>query len=551
MMLEIIAGNGRGRKYDLSDNAEVLLGRDPEADIRIEDIECSRRHALISSKDGRFSIEDLGSRNGLFINRARCSKALLDLGDEIRIGHTTLRVGGIGVPPRGTSLFKVHEGGNSVLVALPHDQADLLNRASAPVVFGEIERENAILRQLCEISQIAAGNTDPQTTLVMILDRVRSILQTDTACILTLTAEGDWAVRAVSNPGQDTGAISVSRTIVQQTIREGVAILAADPLTDPRFSASQSILVQSVASAICSPLKVGDDFAGVLFLDRRNNQPTFTALDLRFAATVGNLLSMLIETEQLQIEARRRERLATIGEVMAELAHCIKNIITALWFSADTLKVALNAGKYDIAGECLEILTNQTQRISDLVLDMLSYTKERVPVRTEIDLRSVAEKSAVPFRQELERNGIQFQVTVAADCPRIRAEDSALQRVFHNLLLNAIEAITAKAAGTGREILVAIRPLPDSKNVEIRFRDTGNGIPAAQLGDIFDAFFSTKGAKGTGLGLAVARKIVVEHGGRITVDSRENEWTEFRITLPVHAEETPDKAPPAQAGEAK
>jgi len=547
MILEIIAGGERGKKYDLAARKITLVGRDSSAHIRIENDECSRQHARITRDGERFVIEDLGSRNGLFINRKRCAKAHLAPGDEIRVGNTMLRVSGIGDSVRRSEMLTLYEGKNSVLVTLPPDEADLLNRAAAPAIFDEAGHEREILRQLCEISQIASASNDTQTVLTLILDRIRTILNTDAACILTSSDDGGWVIHAASNPDPDTASISISRTIIQQTIREGAAILATDLFGDPRFATSQSILMQGVASAICSPLKVRDTFVGVLFIDRRHEKPAFTALDLRFAATVGNLISMLIEKEQMHTEARQRERLATIGEVMAGLAHCIKNIIMTLWLSTDSIRFNLNAGKCDDAKASLEILSSQTQRISDLVLDMLSYAKERVPVRTKVDLHASVENAAIPYRQDFERHNICFHIAAAENCPHIQAEDNALQRVFHNLFTNAIDAIASKKDATARDISVTIQPHPDQRNVELRFRDTGAGIPASQLGKIFDVFFSTKGSKGTGLGLAVVHKIITEHGGAVTVDSRENEWSEFRITLPVDVEKVPDMQLPAHA----
>jgi two-component system, NtrC family, sensor kinase len=268
-------------------------------------------------------------------------------------------------------------------------------------------------------------------------------------------------------------------------------------------------------------------------------------LDLRFVATVGNLLGLLIEREQLQIAARQRERLATIGEVMAGMAHGIKNIITGLRFSVTNLRLHLQQGAMEKAVECVDHVANQERRISELMLDMLSYAKERQPVRELVDVKSVLEGVVTPYRHDLETKGIHLGIEADPATPSAWAEAKSLQRVFLNLLTNAIDAIEAKGTSDTREIRITMGPGQGGAGVEIRFRDTGTGIPAAARAKVFDAFFSTKGSSGTGFGLAVSQKLVQEHGGRITVDSAEGAWTEFRVTLPIGA---PERGPARPTG---
>ena len=531
MRLEIRAGGARGTSFELDEDQEVLIGRGEDTHIRLQDPKCSRHHARVRIGSDGITIEDLGSRNGIFVNGVRCRQSALQQGDEVLLGDTLLRLGEGEPKGLGTTQVNLRDGEDSVVVSLRHDEADLLGRASSPRPSLEAEEERRLLRHLCEITQDVATSHDMDGILVAILDRMQDILGADAACVLMRDPGGEWTLRAASTSTARSPGITVSRTIAREAVGEGKAILSTDPLHDGRFGGSDSIIVQQLASAMCAPLKVNNAFVGVLFLDRRGSRAAFTALDLRFAATVGNLLGVLFEKEQWQTAALQRERLAAIGEVVAGLAHCIKNIVTGLKFSVGTLECILERQAYGDAGRCVESIRAQEQRISNLVLNMLSYAKERKPERSAVDVKALAGRVSEPYVADMAKSGIDFQLAVPSECPRIWADESAMERVFLNLLVNAIDAVREKQDGAERQIRVSAEPSAEA--VDICLRDTGIGIPPAKRGKIFDAFFSTKGGSGTGLGLAVVRKIVEEHGGEVAVDSREDEWTEFRLTLPA------------------
>jgi signal transduction histidine kinase len=259
--------------------------------------------------------------------------------------------------------------------------------------------------------------------------------------------------------------------------------------------------------------------------------------DLRLTATVANLLGLLLEKEQAESEARQRERLAVIGEVVANLAHHAKNIIASLRFGLGTLKLAVSRGHTEKLVQYVSMIETQQGRLSDLVLNMLSYSKERIPLRQQVGLQALIEEVTGPFRAQLEETGVTLVTTCEPPDLEVWAEPAALHRAFLNLLVNAIDALQSD---TGREkaIRVAAERV-DGRRVSVWFRDTGCGIPSAERERIFDVFYSTKGARGTGLGLAVVRKVILEHGGTISVDSAVDAGTEFTILFPEHA---PDAA---------
>lgn len=531
MKLEVLVGPDAGRAFAFEDDVEVAIGRDPSGDVHLADKQCSRRHARLYLDRERIHIQDLGSTNGLRVNGRPQRTTVLCPGDEIGVGKSTLRISEI--PVTGTSTpVTMCDTSDSVLLSLHHTDADLLaGDGRTPAAARELDDEGRILRELCDMSSLVAATHDVQTSLERIVARVNGFLGAHTTCILSQSADGEWVGRASQGGGDIESGISVSQTIVGQAMREGVAILSANPLEDGRFVPSESIVSSGLTSAMCSPIKVDDEFVAVLFVDRRESGNPFRQIDLRFAATVGNLVGMLMEQERLQFEARDQQRLATIGEVMAGLAHYAKNIIQGLRFSVGTLRVAVERDTLDRLPGCLESVLAQERRISELVLDMLSYSKDRKPNHVPVQIAVLIDEITAPYRGELKELGAEFRVSSAPDCPVIRADEQALHRVFLNLLSNAMDAVEDSDEDRERRIDVSVDSA-EGGGVTVGFRDTGVGIPADKLDSIFDVFYSTKGTDGTGLGLAVVSKIVQEHGGEISVTSSEGEWTEFSVSLP-------------------
>jgi len=525
---------GKGKVFEFGDDEAVLIGRGADCNAQVDDPESSRHHARIYAEGGRVFIEDQDSKNGTFLNGRTVLKSALANDDQILVGGTLMAVRDLPltVGP-GTTLVHDRDHASQVVVTLQHDEADILAERTAAASDEEIQHENETLRKICRISQLVAGKQDVLATLTAILDEMQEVLAADTACVLTWSEEEQgWVVSAVSSTAAREG-VKVSHTIIREALDEGIAILSTDPSADDRFDPSQSIVSEGISTALCSPFKVGDAFGGVLFLDRRKRHQAFVPMDLRFAASVANILGLLLEKAKFEEESQKRARLAVIGEVVAGLAHYIKNVVTGFRITIAALDTALKQNRPEYTDKCLKSIADQERRISNLMMNMLSYAKERQPEKAKLILQDLVEDVVSPYREAMDEKGISFEFQCEPQDLEIYGEDLALHRVFLNLLINSIDSVASKGNGDAKEIRFKASTAQDSSVVEICFYDTGSGIAQDKLDKIFAAFYSTKGSGGTGLGLAVVRKIIDEHGGEITVSSEEAKWTEFRITLPA------------------
>jgi signal transduction histidine kinase len=184
----------------------------------------------------------------------------------------------------------------------------------------------------------------------------------------------------------------------------------------------------------------------------------------------------------------------------------------------------------------LETVETQIERTSKIIQDMLMYARRPEPVRSPLDLNACVAECIALFRPEFERRKITLVTEGSHHVEKVEADVQQLQEVFNNLIENALDAMPA-----GGALVVRISPHAEPEQphhrtfVEVEFADTGCGINAEHLAQIFQPFFTTKKARrGTGLGLAIALETVRAHGGQIKVDSNPGKGSRFTIVLPTN-----------------
>ncbi len=235
------------------------------------------------------------------------------------------------------------------------------------------------------------------------------------------------------------------------------------------------------------------------------------------------------EAQREALRATRRraqvaEDLASTATLVAGLAHEIGTPMSVIQGHAELLESAVSD---DRARARLSTIRTQIDRISHIIQTLLNLSRPRAPVRVALDLGELLDTTLSFVGEKLRRRGIRLERGLEP-VPQIRGDPEKLQQLFLNLFLNAADAmptggtlsVLARAEGPGR--------------VEVRVRDTGHGIAPGDLERVFEPFFTTKAAgEGSGLGLAVVRSIVRDHGGEIEVESAPGAGAEFRISLPI------------------
>ena len=234
-----------------------------------------------------------------------------------------------------------------------------------------------------------------------------------------------------------------------------------------------------------------------------------------------------------QRDAARAQRLSAIGQVAANVAHKIGTPLTAL--SGHIQLMAEDPTLSSESRQRLETVEAQIERTSKIIQDMLLYARRPEPVRSPLDLNACVAECLALFRPEFERRKIALVIEWSQQVEKVEADVQQIQEVFNNLIENALDAMPAGGTLVTRISPHAELEQPDPRTwVEVEFADTGCGMEAEQMAQIFQPFFTTKKARrGTGLGLAIAVETVRAHGGQIKVDSNPGKGSRFTIVLPT------------------
>lgn len=230
------------------------------------------------------------------------------------------------------------------------------------------------------------------------------------------------------------------------------------------------------------------------------------------------------ELERMQAQLLQSAKLASLGELVAGIAHEINNPLSGiLLFSS--LAARHKCADADLQ-ENLETIKRETQRCSQIVQGLLEFSRSSVPEKTLCSLHQVIDESISLIVQQPIAQNIDFIKHYSADLPDISVDRGQVRQVFMNLLMNACQAMPD---GGSLCLLTELR----DPFVVIEVADSGCGIDELQLSNIFDPFFSTKGRDGTGLGLSITYGIIENHGGKIEVQSTPGEGTTFVVWLPL------------------
>jgi signal transduction histidine kinase len=284
--------------------------------------------------------------------------------------------------------------------------------------------------------------------------------------------------------------------------------------------------------------------ASILYLLAGSGVPPMPSVALRvaFFALVGLCMGMVAEQMRRRREALERQqeqllrwdRLATVGELAAGLAHELRNPLAGISGALHVL-----GGQFqpdDDRRALLADLQSQIARMNRTLTDLLRHARPEKPQRLLVEINGVLEQSL----KFLPHGGIEVIRRLDSSLPPVSADPNLLHQALLNILVNARQAMPQ-----GGRLTIETRTLPgNGRPVQICITDTGVGIADDQIARIFQPFFTTK-AQGTGLGLAIAARVVEEHGGRITVESVVGKGTAFTIALPT----APPSALPAGRGE--
>jgi two-component system, NtrC family, sensor kinase len=561
LTLLVLQGPDKGRRFELPD-APTMVGRDSRQ-LPLTDNTVSRRHFELHQEEDEWVLHDLGSSNGTYVNGGRVvQKKTLKLGDQIRLGRTILvfgaqpgvtRVGGGNVSLAGQEagmdssiMHTVQSSDDSMVLAVPEPAAAAMTNLKL------LYQLNAALGSAFDIDQILDVVMDlvfeylkADRGILMLVDErtnelvpkvVRTRDEADKAAGDTRNGDGEIAAGASAASGEGQPRIQASRTIINHVLTTGEGVLSSNAMSDKRFSKGKSVHDLGIRSALCVPIKSrkldekqAGEILGVIYIDSSVRNYTYAPDQLRLLTAIGLQAGLAIQNAKLYQTGLAAERLAAIGETTAALSHSIKNILQALRGGADVVEMGLRAGNTNQASKGWRIVERNLDKIYNLTMNLLSYSKPREPQFEPVNPRKLVEECLELVAGAAAEKRVMAVADVDPDHPAIPMDYAGMHQVIMNLLSNAMDAVEQ---GKGL-IRVECRYDAENRVSIIEVTDNGGGIAPSMMKHVFELFHSTKGNRGTGLGLAVAKKIVDEHEGSITVRSAPGQGTTFTIRLPV------------------
>jgi signal transduction histidine kinase len=332
--------------------------------------------------------------------------------------------------------------------------------------------------------------------------------------------------------------MAISRTILDYVLERGEGVITSDAQDDDRFSGGNSVVRTGVREAICVPMQGRYGTVGVIYVDTtiplgdaiERGQRQFTDEHLKLLIAIGHQAALAVEDTTYYSAMVQSERLAAVGQTIATLSHHIKNILQGIRGGSYLVDMGLENDDLAVIRKGWDIVNRNQNKISSLVMDMLSFSKEREPDPVPSDLVALVTDIVETVQQRATEIGATIDWAPPAEMPHLLFDPEALSRAILNVVTNALDAVEDR---TGAAVAIRVECDTAADRVRITVSDNGAGMTPETIAEIFNLFVSTKGARGTGLGLTVSRKILREHGGDIRVTSQPGEGSTFMLEFPL------------------
>lgn len=562
--LFVIRGRDQGKFFTLTPG-RLRLGRDPSNGIQLIDSEVSRYHAeMFCGDQGQVEIVDLESSNGTIVNGERVSRVTLKSGDRVQIGQTLMIFTGSGTP---NSIRAAHSV-DIVTQAKVADQSRIVSSWSpaSQISVGPAPREtlqptNDPSTYLPEVARLDRRSLDVmyQTAIAVgrtmqipeLLDRILGLVfdwvEADRGCIMLRDNETNELRPAVrcDRDAKSGDRMSISSTILDFVMERREGVRTTDAKEDSRWDAANSIVQQGIREALCVPLLGRYDCVGAIYVDTytksgnvigTKQKSRFTDEHLRLMTAIGHQAALAIEDTFYYSSLVQNERLAAIGQTIAILSHHMKNILQGMRGGSYLIGAGLDREDPEAIRRGWKIVEKNQERISHLVLDMLTYSKEREPDRVTANLNTTIADVVELMQVRAQEQSCQLVFQLDESVPDGYFDPEAMHRAILNLVTNALDAV----AETDEAIVTIECHYIQDIGWIIEVSDNGPGIDVQDREKVFSLFESRKGARGTGLGLPVSQKIVAEHGGTIKLVETGGAGCKFQIVLPQVEQQHPE-----------
>jgi signal transduction histidine kinase len=527
-VLEVIRG-------DLTEKIRFLrprpytLGRARQNDISLNEPSISKSHCLLDYQDGRFYVEDRGSLHGVYVNATKAQRTELTPGCQLQLGNLTLK-------------FSLLSGETTTGQAA---KLPWLEQQQLLLSLVQTLNSTLVLSQVLEqVLDAVMGITGAERGFLLLADSSPEAGRFPSVAGLRLRAARGRADQASDGRG-------ISTSVVRRALEDGETVATGNALADPQLSHATSVIALDLRTIVCIPLRSPraetDRSGGVpralgaLYVDNQESTAPFSPESLRTAEALARHAALAIENAQLfereqrtieelqqaQQQLLQAEKLATIGQMAAGIAHELNTPLTYIMGNLELLEAQeVTDGQREMLGS----VARGAERIKGLAQSLLAFSRPSQEELVPVAPNELIERSLELCRYQIMKGGVVLQKQLEPTLPRVMGVSNQLEMALINLTVNAIHAME----GTGGRLTVSSSA--KAGNVEIAVSDQGSGIPAHIQPTVFEPFVTTKPeGKGTGLGLSTVLMVVERHHGKVDFTTNPGAGTTFRIILPAAA----------------
>ncbi|MCC6125333.1 MAG: FHA domain-containing protein [Pirellulales bacterium] len=557
--LFVIRGIDQGIRFEL-EGTVFQLGRDSSNAIQLHDSEVSRHHAEIRRREGEFVLSDLNSSNGTYVNGKRIEQHKLESGDQVQAGSTLMLFTGT-LEESGVDLAQnvkinptedLSDSSRIVKTLTQEEGSAILNfRADAPQN-SWLARARSNLQIMYRTALAVSHTLDIDQLLQRIMELIFEWVEADRGCIMLMDPAAKTLQPRVRRTRKGIKAdekIHISQTILDYVIEKNEGVVTSDARLDDRWNPAGSILQMGIREAICVPMQGRYDVVGVIYIDsttspqqmiKQGGNSKFTEDHLKLMIAIGHQAALAVEDTRYYSAMVQAERLAAVGQTIATLSHHIKNILQGIRGGSYLIEMGLREHDEEVVGKGWKIVEKNQNKISALVMDMLTFSKEREPDLITANLNDTVHDAIELMNVRAAELQVKLEWRPVAAMPDLVFDPEGIHRAVLNVVTNAIDAV-AENDPPGK-VLVRTEYDAAESLARVVVEDDGPGIPADQMDHLFSPFVSSKKSRGTGLGLPVSQKIIREHGGRLLVESQVGRGARFTFELPAMMPKNGDDA---------
>ena len=561
--LFVIKGPDQGKRFDVTARSQTL-GRDATNPIRLHDTEVSRRHVELRRTDDGFELIDLESSNGTFVNDERTQLTPLVTGDRVQVGRTVLLFTVQTELPQDDLSAAIDIIGSAaesrILSSMSHDESsDIFGGSSVGSAAGGkaqwLARARSNLQVMYRTALAVSHKEDIDDLLNRILDLIFEWVEADRGCVMLVDQQTEELTPKARRTREGVDAeekITISQTILDDVMQRQEGVVTSDTRDDDRWDTAASIVKLGVREAICVPMQGRYGIVGVIYIDtftppgqmlQNRSGNRLSEEHLRLMVAIGHQAALAVEDTSFYSAMVQSERLAAMGQTIAALSHHIKNILQGIRSGSYLIEEGLKNDDRELLSGGWRIVEKNQDKISNLVMDMLTFSKEREPDPVPSQLNEVAADVIELMAIRATEEDVTLKFEPDESMPSLTFDPEALHRAVLNVVTNAIDVCRDRhreydeegdaPAPPPSQVTVSTAYDASHSKARLTVEDNGSGIAPDELNRIFKMFASTKGQRGTGLGLPVSQKILQEHGGDILVESTPGQGSRFILEFPA------------------